>query len=171
MTTNDVIIPVVSPSTGPDPLERDTRDLYDAVSNLVRFVQFRDRDRICCHDVSVTQCYALESLVRWGPSSLGALATDMYLDKSTTCRVVDALERKGYARRDPDPDDARGIRVSATPEGRRLQGRIQAGILREEREILKSFPPEVRQSITEALRRLAKAMAARSGPTSCGSTQ
>jgi DNA-binding MarR family transcriptional regulator len=151
-------------------LERDTRALYDALSDLVRLVQFRDRDRICCHDVSVTQCYGLESLVRRGPLSLGALAAEMYLDKSTASRVVDALERKGYARRDPDPDDARGVRVSATADGRKLQARIYDDILREEREILATFPPEIRQSLTEAMRRLVAAMAIRSSvptPSCC----
>ena len=33
------------------------------MADLVRVYQFRDRDHICCHDVSVTQCYALEMLV------------------------------------------------------------------------------------------------------------
>ena len=44
-------------------LERDAVALQAAVSELVRVYQFRDRDRICCHDISVTQCYALETLV------------------------------------------------------------------------------------------------------------
>ncbi len=145
-----------------DELERDTRALYDALSDLVRLVQFRDRDRICCHDVSVTQCYGLELLARRGPMSLGALAADLYLDKSTTSRVVDALERKRYARREPDPEDARGVRVSASAEGRKLHARIEGDILREERDILRSFPPGVRRSMTDLLRRLAKAMASRS---------
>lgn len=157
---------VVSPSD----LDRDTRAVYDALSDLVRLVQFRDRDRICCHDVSVTQCYGLESLVRRGPLSLGALAAELYLDKSTASRVVDALERKGYARRDPHPDDARGVRVSATPLGSRLHARIYGDILREEREILATFPPEIRASLTLLLRRLVIAMAERSSvptPSCC----
>jgi hypothetical protein len=48
-------------------LDRDAALLYEALSDLLRVYQFRDRDRICCHDISVTQCYALESLVREGP--------------------------------------------------------------------------------------------------------
>jgi hypothetical protein len=36
----------------------------------VSVYQFRDRDRICCHDVSVTQCYALETIVEHGPLRL-----------------------------------------------------------------------------------------------------
>ena len=48
-------------------LESDAAALQAAVSELVRVYQFRDRDRICCHDISVTQCYALETLVEHGP--------------------------------------------------------------------------------------------------------
>ena len=44
-----------------DQLTQDSEDLYEALNQLVRVYQFRDRDRICCYDVSVTQCYAIET--------------------------------------------------------------------------------------------------------------
>src|SRR5688500_8387945 len=37
-------------------LEAETRELRRALSELVRVYQFRDRDRICCYDISVSQC-------------------------------------------------------------------------------------------------------------------
>lgn len=79
---------------------RDAEALYEAVNQLIRVHQFRDRDRICCYDVSVAQCYALETLVKQGPLRLQALALVMFLDKSTASRIVDSLERKGYVTRD-----------------------------------------------------------------------
>src|SRR5262245_14728391 len=82
-------------------LHADAESLHAALSELVRVYQFRDRDRICCHDVSVTQCYALEALLRRGPSSLNELASELYLDKSTASRVVATLRRKGYVTRAP----------------------------------------------------------------------
>ena len=33
-------------------LDRDALAMHEAVADLVRVYQFRDRDRICCHDVS-----------------------------------------------------------------------------------------------------------------------
>ena len=71
------------------------RRLHEAVADLVRVYQFRDRDRICCHDVSVTQCYALETLVEHGPLRLSALAERLFLDKSTTSRVVSSARSEG----------------------------------------------------------------------------
>ena len=79
-------------------LERDAEALHEALSGLVRLYQFRDRDQICCFDVSVPQCYGLEALVQEGPLTLGELASRLYLEKSTASRVVDALERKGWCR-------------------------------------------------------------------------
>lgn len=37
-----------------DQLMRDAEELHEALNQLVRVYQFRDRDRICCYDVSVT---------------------------------------------------------------------------------------------------------------------
>lgn len=149
------------PVLASDPaLARDTEELYDALEDLLRVYQFRDRDRICCFDISVSQCYALEGLVRRGSMTLNELAAYLYLDKSTASRVVDALERKGYVARLPHPKDRRASLLEATPEGRELEGKIRESILAEERELLADFTPEVRQAMTVVLRRLARAAAA-----------
>src|SRR5262245_3334698 len=117
-------------------LAQDTEDLYDALEDLLRVYQFRDRDRICCFDVSVSQCYALEGLVRRGGMTLNDLAAYLYIDKSTASRVVDALERKGYVARSPHPKDGRAVLLEATSAGRELEGKIRESILAEERQLL-----------------------------------
>src|SRR6185436_12239389 len=124
-------------------LEADAVELHTALTELVRVYQFRDRDRICCHDVSVTQCYAFEALIRRGPSGLNELAAELYLDKSTASRVVATLERKGYVSRAAHPDDGRAIVLRATPAGRKLHDRIRQDLVHEARELLQDFEPEV----------------------------
>ena len=48
---------------GDDPrLERDANELHAALGELLRVYHFRDRERICRHDVSVSQGHALEVL-------------------------------------------------------------------------------------------------------------
>jgi len=146
-----------------DRLESDATALHEALGELVRVYQFRDRDRICCHDVSVTQCYALEALIRRGPSGLNELAAELYLDKSTASRVVATLERKGYVSRAAHPDDGRAIVLRATPAGRKLHDRIRQDLVHEARELLQDFEPEVREGAARLILRLARAAAARSG--------
>src|SRR5215218_8085902 len=106
-------------------LQRDAVALQAAVAELVRVYQFRDRDRICCHDISVSQCYALEAVVRQGGMTLNDLAAHLYLDKSTASRVVDSLERKEYVTRAPHPSDRRAVLLEPTPAGRDLYRRIE----------------------------------------------
>ena len=166
---------VPAPSVSGEPLadaafERDALTLHRSLSELVRMLQFRDRDRICCHDISVTQCYALEALVqraeengkkRGGGCTLNELAADLYLDKSTASRVVDSLVAKGYAARAAHPEDGRAVRLTPTAAGRRLYERIDADLLAEARAVLADFPPDVRRAMGELLQRLQAAAAAR----------
>lgn len=50
--------------------QKDAIALYRALNELILIYQFRDRDLICCHDISITQCYGLEELVHHGPLML-----------------------------------------------------------------------------------------------------
>ncbi len=142
-------------------LHADTVELNRALTELVRVYQFRDRDRICCYDVSVSQCYALEAVVLEGPLGVNDLAARLYLDKSTASRVVDALEKKGYVERRTHAEDRRAVRLVATAAGHDLHARIQGDILAQERELLAEFSPEVRQSMARLIGQLARAAAAR----------
>jgi DNA-binding MarR family transcriptional regulator len=146
-----------------DQLRRQAEALHAALSDLVRIYQFRDRDRICCHDVSVTQCYAIDALLRKGPSSLNELAAELYLDKSTASRVVATLERKGYVGRAPNPGDRRAILLTVTVTGRRLHDRIRKDLIDEETRLLQDFAPGVRDAASQLLLRLARAAEARAG--------
>lgn len=142
-------------------LSEDATAFHSAFSELIRIYQFRDRDRICCYDISVTQCYALETLALKGPLSVNQLAAGLYLDKSTTSRVAGALERKGYLERSENPADRRSLLLKATDAGRKLHARIEAEILMQEQELLGAFPPDVRESMTELIAQLARVAARR----------
>lgn len=149
----------------PARLKADATALHEALSELVRVYQFRDRDRICCHDISVTQCSALEALLRRPPGGLNELAAELYLDKSTASRVVAALERKRYVRRAPHAEDGRAIVLTVTEAGRRLYYRIRGDLILEAKDLLEGFEPEVREGAARLIMRLARAAAARSGVT------
>ena len=151
-------------------LGRDAAALQAAVADLVRVYQFRDRDRICCHDVSVTQCYALETLVEHGPLRLSALAERLFLDKSTTSRVVSTLVRKGYVEQRADTSDRRATTLSATRQGQRLCARITDELVEQQKQLLEDLGPEVRAGVVQVLRRLAGAADARFRSRTASST-
>ncbi|NIR43321.1 MAG: MarR family transcriptional regulator [Gemmatimonadetes bacterium] len=138
-------------------LEADALALHRVLIELKRAYQFRDRECICCYDVSVTQCWALEALVRCEVLTLNELAAELYLEKSTASRVVSALERKGYVERARHPEDGRALALRATEGGRRLYRDIERDLLAQERELLEEFDPQVRGAMVELLGGLAEA--------------
>ena len=152
---------VAEAAAGKSDLERDALDLHAAVSELVRVYQFRDRDRICCHDVSVTQCHALDALVAGGPIRLSALADRLFLDKSTTSRVVATLVKKGYVQQRPEEADGRATALHITSSGRRLHKRITSDLVEQQKHLLRDLDPDVREGVIHVLRRLARAAEAR----------
>lgn len=144
-------------------LTQDAEDLYEALNHLVRVYQFRDRDRICCYDVSVTQCYAVETLVKQGALRLQVLAEEMFLDKSTASRVIDALERKGYVSRVEDDEDRRAVKIQATQAGKELYEKIRSDLVAEERAMIENLSVEARQGAVSLLRQITRATEIRCG--------
>ncbi|MFH1842479.1 MAG: MarR family transcriptional regulator [bacterium] len=142
-------------------LEKDARDLHRAMVELVRVYQLRDRTRICYYDISATQCYAIGVLLATGPSALNTLAKKLALDKSTTSRAVDALEKKGYVTRSPDPKDARALQLTATDAGRKLHGRILDDLYQETLDLAADYNSEARRATTEFIERFTRKAAAR----------
>ena len=103
MTTIDLVPHRTVKSAERNTLEADAARLTAAMSDMIRVVQFRDRDRACCYDISVTQCYALEAVVDGSGLTVNELAAHLYLDKSTTSRVANGLVQKGLITRRRDP--------------------------------------------------------------------
>jgi MarR family 2-MHQ and catechol resistance regulon transcriptional repressor len=146
-------------------LDKDAWELHEALSDLVRVYQFRDRKRICCHDVSVTQCYTINMLILHGAMTLNGLAGCMYLDKSTASRVVDSLVKKGYVRRAADPADARAVKLEVTREGKTLYSRIEKDLVTEMKKLIADFEPGARSAASQILRQLTQTAVARFSKT------
>ena len=157
-------------STRESHLLADARRFSDALAELIRVVQFRDRDRACCYDISVSQCYALKGVVEAGPLTINDLAAHLYLDKSTASRIANAMVDKGLLVRRPDPEDRRVVHLTATTAGERLCARIERDLATEYAELLSDFDPGVRSEMTRLLARLGHSFASRveaSGGTCC----
>lgn len=139
---------------------RDTEAFARALGDLIRVVQFRDRDRACCHGLSVTQCYALEGVVERGGLTVNELAAYLYLDKSTVSRVAGGLVERGLVRRESDRDDGRIVRLTPTNEGRTTHEVIREDLERDYGVLLDDLSPEVRTSVVGVVARLARGFSA-----------
>lgn len=150
------------PTTLTDPaLLQDAEAFSDALGELIRVIQFRDRDRACCYELSVSQCYALKAVADSGPLTVNDLAAYLYLDKSTASRIANGLVEKGLVARERDRDDGRIVRLGATERGRGLHDRVERELAAEYAELLEEFDPAFRSAIVKLVRRLRRSFAAR----------
>jgi DNA-binding MarR family transcriptional regulator len=72
--------------------------------------------------LSATEEKALDLLERSGPLTAGELARRSGLAPASVTGLIDRLERKGFARRVPNPDDRRSVLVEVDAE--RLYARV-----------------------------------------------
>lgn len=151
-------LPIADPAP---PASGHALELQDALSDLIRVVQFRDRDRACCYDLSVSQCYALRAVVQDGPMGVNDLAAELVLEKSSASRLAAGLVEQGLVVKIPDPDDARAVRLEATPRGRAIHERIARDLAAEYGSVLDDFSDAERERVVVAVRRLAEAVASR----------
>src|ERR687884_2200417 len=70
--------------------------------------------------LSAARLSALSVLVFGGARTLGELAAAEQVRPATMTRIVQALEREGLVRREPDRDDGRVVRLHATAKGERV---------------------------------------------------
>ena len=114
MLTNITAVP-----TRANRREREVADrLHSAAIHLLR----RARRTDPLTGVSAAQLSALSVLMS-GPKTLGDLAAAEQVRPPTMSRLVSEMERAGVARKVTDRDDARVIRVHATPKGLRALSR------------------------------------------------
>ncbi|HKY33812.1 MAG TPA: MarR family transcriptional regulator [Candidatus Polarisedimenticolia bacterium] len=144
-------------------LARQADELDRLLTALIQRYQFRDRNSICCGDITVSQCYVMKELGRVGPLTMGALAGAMCLAVSTLTRVVDQLEKKGCAVRVQSPSDRRVWQVELTPAGRALLAGMEKRIRRSEKEVLGRLGPADRSGLLKGLRKLMEALEGRGG--------
>lgn len=97
----------------------DVFDLVEQVNKKLERVQ-----RITVRDTGLTppQFVTLSQLWERDGQPLKDLAAGNHCTPATMTTIVDGLERKGLATREPHPDDRRSLQVRLTEEGKRLRG-------------------------------------------------
>src|ERR671910_2315976 len=96
--------------------------LHSAAIHLLRRLRVEDE----ALGISAPRLSCLSVLVFAGPKRMGELARIEQVEPPTMSRLVDGLVRDELAVREPDPDDARAVRVRATPTGARTLRRGRA---------------------------------------------
>lgn len=95
-----------------------------------------------------------------GPTTIGALASELGLDATTVTRQVAAMDDDGLVERSRDPRDGRACVVALTDEGRRRMHEVQAAREARLTELLHGWSVDDRRTLGEMLARFNTAIRA-----------
>lgn len=130
--------------------EKTADRLHSAAIHLLRRLRTEDQ----ASGLSAPRLSALSVIVFAGPISVSELAAAEQVSKPTISNLVKELVQQGLVRRQPDPNDARVVRLAATEQGRNLllEGKLRR-VQRLAREIEKLSEEEqaLLQQATEIL--------------------
>jgi DNA-binding MarR family transcriptional regulator len=130
-------------------------------SRIVEFVRafglHRPDETPCGAPVPVSEAHALAVLADRGALVQGELAAYLGLTKSTVSRLIDQLERRGWALRRAGDVDARRRLVELTPEGDKVAGEIAARRAQRMARLLEHIPEAERAAVLAALDALVEA--------------
>src|ERR1700675_2974686 len=123
--------------------------LHSAAIHLLRRLRVRDRES----GVGPPQLSALSVLVFGGPRSLGELADAEQVRPPTMSRIVAGLRRSGLVRRHAT-EDARRVRLEATPKGVSLMWEGRQRRVESLAKALASLPENDREQLRGSLKLL-----------------
>jgi DNA-binding MarR family transcriptional regulator len=111
----------------------------------------------CCR-TSSTQCHLLVELGRSGPVPLSELGQRLSLEKSWVSRAVDGLVDRGWATKEPNPQDARSWLVTLTADGVARVHELNATLDNHAAQVLDKLNERDRAMVEKSLTLLLKAL-------------
>jgi DNA-binding MarR family transcriptional regulator len=150
----DMIIEQIAPHS---PEETVSKALSFRLQRVAHHLETELRRELAAFGIELWEMELLGALKRAGPPyrlHAGALLETMRLTSGGVTKRVAGLERKGWVRRDIDPDDRRQVLVSLTDEGLRRAGEVFSTKTETEARLLSALPPATQRRLNDDLRRL-----------------
>ena len=132
----------------------DRRDLAAMFVPLARALIAREEPVVRAHDLSMWGYVVLTALAEQPVRTQAALAQAINADRSRIISVLDELQERALIDRQPDETDRRVHLLSRTPAGDRLRRSVEAGIRRQEEEVLAELPAADREAFLRSLKAL-----------------
>jgi MarR family transcriptional regulator, organic hydroperoxide resistance regulator len=120
------------------------------------------RTRQLLHGLGLHPGHELLLMHLWdaGPQRQADLAAVFDTDSASMTRTVQRLERAGFVRRRPDPDDGRATLVESTQAGTALRDRIERLWTELEADTVGDMPVSGRRQLIRGLQRLEENLSA-----------
>ncbi len=123
--------------------------LFDRIGRLLRPI-----------GVSAAGGLVLGLLRDRGAMSPSEIGESLIVTRATVTGVVDSLERRGFARRSPNPADRRSLLVALTPEGRAVVQEVRTLVHRNEKTWMGDVSDQELREYIDLLHRIQATVAA-----------
>ncbi len=139
--------------------EIQTSHAQEFVGLIHAFGVLRTDSTPCGQPMSVSTAHAICELATTGPMLQRDLAQQLGLTTSSVSRLVDQLERKGWATRQADPDetDKRVRRIRLTDNGLDIASNVLAARAERFERLLDGIDPSKHTQVLESLHLLREA--------------
>ncbi len=107
-------------------------------------------------DITVEQCRLLFALFIQDNRTQQEIADFLIQEKSSTSRLIDSLEQKGYVQRRPDKQDERQKRIVLTPKAREVEPICLQCAQKAQTAIKEQFSEEEWQNLMQLTQKLAE---------------
>lgn len=131
------------------------RSLRKSFSRLERFFSQLMREQFSCCGATIQQWYCLEALIE-GPKSMNTLAAEVALHQSTVTRIVEKLEKHGFAARTRKESNQRSVEVQITKSGKDMCKWMDGQCSQMTSNLLDLLPKERQVLIVEAMDEFSK---------------
>ncbi len=111
------------------------------------------------HELSLRQLGVI-SAIREGVSSPGQLARRLFVTPAVVTGLLDRLERRGYVRREADPEDRRRLRLALTESGLAVSDAVRQALAESLATELKSVSRAEMEVLDRALGLMERAVGA-----------
>ena len=89
--------------------------------------------------------------IEYGKDQVGKLARSARVAQPAMSKIVDHLISLGLARRHPHPTDRRQIKLSLTPKGTAMTGRVRLKAAEKYVDAIRDLPPSERQKLIDGI--------------------
>ena len=127
------------------------RELLDLLQEATWLFGNRAFDGACCEGLSYMEYQALAEMERTENCSIQNIGKAIRFTKSGATRIIDRLERKGYAQRQRSPADGRVCCVKITSRGQSVTSKITENYAAYLDDVLKDLDVRSVEMISDAL--------------------
>ena len=124
---------------------------YLAIDQIMRKLTVLDRSEKFCYGVTISQCYAIETLYKKKSLSMNELSSFLGVAISTLTRILDILFRDGIITRNHSSEDRRKVIIALTDKGTDLAEKLVSCTEKYSREILENIPAGKREDVIACL--------------------